>query len=156
MQAMDYKRPESVLVVVYTLQGETLLLRRLLPPVGIWQSVTGSLGWQEEAGQAAQRELLEETGLSGEPQATGQDNRYQIVPEALHLYPPGVTQNTETVFEMCLPERVDISLNPDEHSEYCWVSLAEAEERVWSWSNRIAIEHLRRHNPRFQQASSAS
>jgi len=56
------KRPESVLVVVYTRAGEVLMLRRTSPR-GFWQSVTGSLEWGELPAHAAARELYEETGL---------------------------------------------------------------------------------------------
>ena len=59
--AQAYKRPESVLVVVYTPAGQTLLLRRARPV--FWQSVTGSLDWPDESpAEAARRELKDETG----------------------------------------------------------------------------------------------
>ncbi|MGD8932832.1 MAG: NUDIX domain-containing protein, partial [Chromatiales bacterium] len=54
MPADTYKRPESVLVVVYTAGGEVLLLRRTRPR-DFWQSVTGSLHWGESPRQAARR-----------------------------------------------------------------------------------------------------
>ena len=74
-----FKRPESVLVVVYTIAGDVLrLLRR--EPAGFWQSVTGSLLENETPLKAALREVREETGLD-----TGMDlsdsgivNRYPI------------------------------------------------------------------------------
>lgn len=137
-----YKRPESVLVVVYTEQAETLLLHRIVPPVGIWQSVTGSLRWGESAELAAQRELQEETGIQGMPVATGASYSYDIVKESLPLYAPGVVQNHEAVFEYCLPQQLDIRLDPQEHSDYCWLSLSDAAERVWSWSNQKALNSL--------------
>ena len=59
---ISYKRPESVLVVVYTVSGQTLLLKRNRPV--FWQSITGSLKWPDEsAPDAAYRELEEETGI---------------------------------------------------------------------------------------------
>ena len=37
---------------------------------------------------------------------------------------------------------VPVTLNPEEHSEYRWLVLGDALEKVWSWSNRAAIEAL--------------
>ena len=59
---MRHKRPESVLIVVYTQACEVLMLRRKYPN-DFWQSVTGSLEWDEAPLDAAIRELQEETGL---------------------------------------------------------------------------------------------
>ena len=59
---MDYKRPESILLVVHTRAGDALMLRRT-SPADFWQSVTGSLEWHETPRQCAERELYEETGL---------------------------------------------------------------------------------------------
>ena len=57
-----YKRPESVLIVVYTAACEVLMLRRV-EPSDFWQSVTGSLEWDESPMGAACRELVEETPM---------------------------------------------------------------------------------------------
>lgn len=141
MDDQKFKRPESILLVVYTVGGETLLLKRRTPPMGIWQSVTGSLRWREEPLTAAIRELREETGLQPEcpPRRTGVINRFKIVPEARYLYASGVKENVEHVFTLGLNQTQPVQLNPDEHSDYRWVSLAVAATRVWSWSNRGAI-----------------
>jgi dihydroneopterin triphosphate diphosphatase len=136
-----YKRPESVLVVVYTAAGEVLVLRRRQPP-GFWQSVTGSLHWEEtDPLEAARRELREETGLGDtvEVIACGATNRFPILPPWRRRYAPEVTENLEQVFRVCLPERHPIILNPAEHGEYEWLPRAVAAARVASWTNRDAI-----------------
>jgi dATP pyrophosphohydrolase len=135
-----WKRPESVLVIVYTVTGEVLVLRRCWP-ADFWQSVTGSLEWQEVAPiQAARRELYEETGL-GEG-LTVVDcqviNRFPIQPAWQHRYGTA-RENTEHVFRVELPDRVPIRLQADEHSEYHWLSRADAAARVSSYTNRAAI-----------------
>ena len=54
-----YKRPESVLVVVYTRTARVLLLKRADHP-HFWQSVTGALEWSEsEPRLAAAPELVD-------------------------------------------------------------------------------------------------
>jgi 8-oxo-dGTP pyrophosphatase MutT (NUDIX family) len=60
---LDFKVPESVLVVIYQKNRGFLLLRR--KDNGLWQSVTGSRQREEDLAQTAARELEEETGLSG-------------------------------------------------------------------------------------------
>lgn len=139
-----YKRPESVLVVVYTAAGEVLVLLRRQPP-DFWQSVTGSLRWDETDPLAtARRELCEETGLGDEVEvvACGTINRFPILPPWRHRYAPNVTENIEHVFRVLLPERRPIILNPAEHSEYEWLPRAVAAARVASWTNRDAILRL--------------
>ena len=61
---MDHKRPESVLVLVYTEASEVLMLRRTYPS-DFWQSVTGSLEWGEKPYDTAVRELWEENRVGG-------------------------------------------------------------------------------------------
>lgn len=141
---MSFKRPESVLVVVHTLRLDVLLLQRLVPPVGLWQSVTGSLEWDETPLQAARREVYEETGMFAQedPVPAGVINRFDIVPEGLHRYPPGTRQNTEHVFTLALPERIPVRLDPAEHDAFLWLPAAEAAEKTGSWTNREAIFRL--------------
>ncbi|MDO8705727.1 MAG: dihydroneopterin triphosphate diphosphatase [Sulfuricaulis sp.] len=135
-----FKRPESVLVVVYTLTGEVLLLRRADDP-DFWQSVTGSLLWEEAAPrQAAVRELQEETGLEATGlQDAGLTQRYAILPQWRHRYAPEVNENTEHVYFLALPAEREITFNPAEHSAYGWYSFDEAAAKVASWTNRDAI-----------------
>lgn len=136
-----YKRPESVLVVVATQDGEVLLLRRRNPP-DYWQSVTGSLGWQETAAAAARRELFEETGLDAEPEAADITNEYPVIPPWTEKFAPGVTHNREHVFRLILPDMPEIRLNPDEHAEYRWLPARDAAAMAGSETNRRAILEL--------------
>jgi dATP pyrophosphohydrolase len=141
--ASTYKRPESVLVVIYTAAGEVLLLQRREPP-DFWQSVTGSLHWDETPAQAAQRELAEETGLSGVViEDCQQQNRYAIVPPWRPRYDPAVSENLEHVFRVVLPERGAVVIAPREHAAFRWIPWDEALRLVSSATNRAAILALR-------------
>ena len=140
-RSSSWKRPESVLVVVYTVAGEVLVLRRRQPP-DFWQSVTGSLRWDEpDPLDAARRELREETGLGDEAEivACNVINRFPILPPWRHRYAPAVVENVEHVFRVCLPERWPVTLNPAEHGAYEWLPQKAAASRVASWTNRDAI-----------------
>lgn len=140
-EARSYKRPESVLVVIYTRTGKVLMLRRADHPE-FWQSVTGSLEWNDADPEAtARRELREETGIvaSDELRDWGKSQRYVIFPQWRYKYAPGVTENTEHVFSVELPEERPVALSPGEHSEYVWVDFQEAAEKAFSWTNRDVI-----------------
>ena len=146
-EGRKFKRPESVLVVVYTRGGKVLLLRRADHPE-FWQSITGSMEWgDEQPAETAARELREETGIDVAPQSLCDwqiQNRYVLFPQWRYKYAPGVTENTEHFFSLELPAEVPVTLSPSEHSEYAWVSFDEAIERVFSWTNRDALLHLAR------------
>jgi len=115
-----------------------------------WQSVTGSMKWDESSPRdAATRELYEETGLIATHalRDLGLAYRYPILPAWRHRYAPEVTENLEHVFALELPRESDLTINPIEHGEYGWFSYDEALNKVTSWTNReaiLAIEHFRR------------
>ena len=141
----NFKIPESVLVVIYTEQLDVLLLERADKP-GFWQSVTGSKDTpDEELLFTAHREVREETGID-----TGQfelvdwrlSNIYEIYPVWLHRYAPGVTQNTEHVFGLCVSKDVEIVLAPREHLRFQWLPYREAADLCFSASNAEAILQL--------------
>jgi dATP pyrophosphohydrolase len=145
------KRPESVLVVVHTRDGKVLLLQRADNPA-YWQSITGSLEWGDESPVlTAVRELFEETGIVVPAEALRDwriSKEYEIFPEFRYRSAPGVTHNTEHFFSLELPVEVPVRLSPGEHLEYVWVDFAAALARVFSWTNREAIEYLQSRRPR--------
>jgi dATP pyrophosphohydrolase len=137
--AVAYKRPESVLVVVHTRAGEVLLLERARPR-GFWQSVTGSLEWGEGAAAAAGREVREETGLPAcGLRPLGRTAQFRIVPPWRARYAPEARFNTEHWFRLELPGRRLIRLKPGEHRQHRWLPAAVAARRATSWTNRAAI-----------------
>jgi len=140
MTQHKHKRPESVLVLVYTWAGDVLMLDRTHPK-GFWQSVTGSLEWGEAASQAAERELYEETGLrvSGQLVNRQSTSRFPIIHPWRTRYAPGVFYNREHCFSLALPSHRTIRLNPPEHYQMRWLPKDQAVRRASSWTNRNAI-----------------
>ena len=145
MQMPTYKIPQSVLVVIHTLELDVLLLERADKPE-FWQSVTGSKDSLEESlALTAQREVMEETHIDT-TQFDLKDwhltNVYEIYPVWRHRYAPGVTQNTEHVFGLCVPRDVIVQLAPREHLRYQWLPYRAAADLCFSASNAEAILQL--------------
>ena len=142
---MSFKLPVSVLVVIHTADLRVLLLERAARP-GFWQSVTGSLERPEEPLEgAAAREVLEETGIdaaSGRLERWNVANTFEIYGQWRHRFAPGITHNTEHVFELALPRPVTVRLAPEEHVAFAWLPWREAAAKCFSWSNRDAIRLL--------------
>jgi dATP pyrophosphohydrolase len=137
------RRPESVLIVIYTEDGEFLLLERRRP-LQFWQSVTGSMEWGETADAAARREVIEETGITQGVLVNLQWTQvYEILPAFGKVYAPGVTLNLEHAFSLRLQQRVPVTLSDSEHVQFRWVSHTEALETVSSSTNRAVIAELR-------------
>jgi dATP pyrophosphohydrolase len=138
----QYRRPESVLIVIHTDGGEFLLLERRRPP-GFWQSVTGSLEWGELADKAARREVVEETGITQGVLVNLQWTQvYEILPAFGKVYAPVITRNLEHAFSLRLTQRLPVVLSAAEHVQFRWVSGAEAVDMVSSTTNRTVIESL--------------
>lgn len=153
----SFKIPQSVLVVIYTSALEVLVLRRTDGDslgAEYWQSVTGSKDRLDESWQqTAEREVAEETGIVCTPDAREAanlvdwqlENTYDIYPQWLHRYAPGVSRNIERLFGLQIRERCAVQLSPSEHTAYEWLPYHQAAERCFSPSNAEAILQL----PRF-------
>jgi dATP pyrophosphohydrolase len=144
------KIPESVLVVIHTVDLQVLLLERADQP-GFWQSVTGSKDTPDERVMCvARREVAEETGIVVGTAAVPEDalrdwalrNIYEIYPVWRHRYAEGVTHNTEHVFGLTVPVGTPVALAPREHLQHVWLPWREAADRCFSPSNAEAILHL--------------
>jgi dATP pyrophosphohydrolase len=153
------KIPESVLVVIHDPDGLVLVMERAGNP-DFWQSVTGSKDTlQEDPRETALREVAEETGIVvGTPAVPPGNlvdwnlrNVYEIYPMWRHRYSPGVTQNTEHVFGLCVPAGTPVTLAPREHTRFEWLPWRQAADKCFSPSNAEAILQL----PRFQRLPTA-
>ena len=152
---MRYKIPQSVLVIIHTAALDVLLLRRADSAIDFWQGVTGSKDREDEPwATTAAREVAEETGIDVlAPGCTLTDwrleNVYDIYPQWLHRYAPGITRNVERVFGLCVPPGTPVKLNPREHTDHRWLPWREAADWCYSPSNAEACLLL----PRFAGAA---
>ncbi|KEA51479.1 dihydroneopterin triphosphate pyrophosphatase [Mangrovibacter sp. MFB070] len=142
---MAFKRPVSVLVVIYAQDtGRVLMLQRRDDPT-FWQSVTGSLEEGESAVDAALREVKEEVAIdvASEQLALIDCQRrveFEIFTHLRHRYAPGIVRNVESWFCLALPQERSVVIS--EHLDWKWVSAADAAVLTKSWSNRQAIEEF--------------
>lgn len=138
------KTPISALVLIHTPDLKVLIMERA-DKTGFWQSVTGSIESNETPYDAAIREVKEETGLDAlayDFQDWEASNIYEIYPHWRHRYAPGVIENEEHLFGLCVPTTLGITLAPREHVRYEWVDWREAAQRVFSWTNVDALKRL--------------
>jgi dATP pyrophosphohydrolase len=146
------KIPQSVLVIIHTPSLDVLLIERA-DHAGFWQSVTGSKDQLDEPLiETAVREVAEETGImiggAWVPQSALFDWQYsieyEIYPEFRHRYAEGVIHNTEHWFSVQVPEQIEVTLAPREHTAFMWLPYEEAASRCFSSSNADAILQLPR------------
>ena len=131
-------------MVIYDVQHQVLVMQRN-DDANFWQSVTGTLEQGEQPHAAAIREVLEETGIDIIEAGYAlvdchQVNRYLIRPRWRCRYPAGTLYNTEHVFVLQVATGTPIHLT--EHSAMSWLSKSDALDKVWSDSNREAIERF--------------
>jgi len=142
---MLFKRPVSILVVIYAQDSKRVLMLQRRDDPEFWQSVTGSLEEGETASQAALREVNEEVTIDvvAEQLALKDCQRtveFEIFQHLRHRYAPGIERNTESWFCLALPHEREIVFT--EHLSYQWLDASTAAALTKSWSNRQAIEEF--------------
>ncbi|AGB77766.1 NTP pyrophosphohydrolase [Enterobacteriaceae bacterium strain FGI 57] len=142
---MSFKRPVSILVVIYAEDTKRVLMLQRRDDPDFWQSVTGSVEEGETAPQAAAREVKEEVSVDIFAERLNlmdcqRTVEFEIFSHLRHRYAPGVMRNTETWFCLALPHEREIVFT--EHLTYRWVNAVDAAALTKSWSNRQAIEEF--------------
>jgi dATP pyrophosphohydrolase len=132
-------KPFIVVVYIVKLQGkkvEYLLLRRcgkFLP--GNWQMVAGKVNEEETATQGALRELYEETGLKPDRFYTAD------FVESFYLSKFDMMCHAP-VFVAFIDQDQEITLSPEEHDEFKWVTFPEALSLLEFSGQRASLVHI--------------
>jgi lipoyl(octanoyl) transferase len=137
-------RPETIrLIKVLVHDSDRVLLLHRRPERGnFWQPITGAIEDGESPLDAAYREVLEETGSAGEPEAMGFTQSFMIDSQHLASRFPIPIIASEVGFKAALDSQRPIRMDDDEHDEYGWFTFADAYERIrWS-DDREALERL--------------
>jgi len=139
-------RPETLrLIKVLVHDDDRVLLLHRRPERGnFWQPITGGIEDGESPAEAARREVLEETGNRGEPEAMGITQSFMIESQYLSSRYPSPIIASEVGFAAAIDSRLPIRMDPDEHDEYGWFTFAEAYERIRWTDDREALEVLER------------
>ncbi|ENL9263043.1 dihydroneopterin triphosphate diphosphatase [Salmonella enterica] len=145
MKDKVYKRPVSVLVIIFAQDTKRVLMLQRRDDPDFWQSVTGSVEEGETTLQAAVREVKEEVTIDvAAEQLTLIDCQrtveFEIFSHLRHRYAPGVMHNTESWFCLALPHERQVIFT--EHLTYQWLDAPDAAALTKSWSNRQAIEEF--------------
>ena len=129
-------------IVVVVRRGDALLaLRRAPERLGYWSLVAGGLEPDETAQEAAQRELLEETGLRAAVRTLPIQLSYSLLddPPAIRArYAPGVDRVTVHAFVVDAEAGWEPVLDA-EHDLHRWCQLDEAVELMAYETTRAAL-----------------
>jgi lipoyl(octanoyl) transferase len=137
-------KSESIrLVKILVHDGERVLLLHRRPERGnFWQPITGSIEEGELPLDTARRELAEETGHSGEPEAIDLEQSFMIESHFLAAkYPPPIIAS-EVGFAVEVPRGMHVEMDAAEHDDYGWFTFAEAYERIRWTDDREALEKV--------------
>jgi lipoyl(octanoyl) transferase len=123
-------RGDQEVIVVVRRDGELLVMRRAPERLGYWSLVSGGVEPQETPREAAERELIEETGLKAEVSELPVALSYSLLddPPAIRArYGPGIETVTVHPFVADAPAGWEPTLDA-EHDVYRWCGLDEALE----------------------------
>jgi 8-oxo-dGTP pyrophosphatase MutT (NUDIX family) len=116
-------------------------MRRAPERLGYWSLVAGGLEPDESPGEAAQRELFEETGLQSQVRRLPISLSYSLLddPPAIRArYAPGIETVTVHAFVVDAPVKWEPTLDA-EHDRYEWCDLAEALELLYYDATKEAV-----------------
>ena len=138
------ERRETIrLVKVMIHDGSRVLLLHRKPERGnFWQPITGSIEDGEAPLQTARREIVEETGNRGEPEALELQQSFLIESQYLQDRYPMPIIASEIGFVARMDRDVKIRMDDEEHDAYDWFSFPEAYERIRWTDDREALEKL--------------
>jgi len=125
--------------------GPEILMMLRVPEHGLWwQSVTGMMEPGETPEETAHRELREETGLTGTLRPLDLSHSFWVDPSIVRFPDAEPRFNTETCFAMEVAPEAEVHLEPQEHSEFFWCGLDEAQERMKWEGSKAAVALLRK------------
>ena len=130
-----------VKVVVHD-DHRVLLLHRRPERGNFWQPITGSIEKGETPIDTARREIAEETGHSGDPEALDLHQSFMIESQYLEARYPAPIIASEIGFVARLASAATIHIDADEHDDFGWFTFGEAYERIRWTDDREALERL--------------
>ncbi|HET8798437.1 MAG TPA: NUDIX domain-containing protein, partial [Thermoanaerobaculia bacterium] len=138
------REPTLQLVKVLVHDGRrVLLLHRRAERGNFWQPVTGTIEPGEDPLATARRELVEETGHSGEPEPLGLAQSFMIESQYLAArYTDRPILAGEIAFHIRVDSAQSIRIDRTEHDDYAWFTFDEAYARIRWTDDREALERL--------------
>lgn len=101
---------------------------------GSWETVHGRIEPREDPPTAAERELLEETGLTA-------DRVYSLGVNPMYLHQSGAV--VLAIAFVAFVDSLDVTLGP-EHDAFEWLGMTRAAAR-FSWPREVeALQHVRK------------